>query len=329
VTVNPVRRLVRRRGRSNRQRAADGSMTLVEHLFELRSRLFKACLALVAGMVVALFFARDIIDFLSAPYFDALEKNGQDRTKLLALAPTTNLFVQLKVALYAGILLSSPVWLYQLWSFITPGLHRHEKRWAYSFVTAAVPLFAGGAALAYVVVAKGLEFLLPDTGTDVAAQLEITAYINFVTSMMLLFGAGFEFPLVVVMLNFAGLVSAQKLLSWWRVAVFLMFAFAAFVTPTPDPFGMIALALPMCALYFVAVGVAFLNDRRRYRGSLSEQYAALGDDETSQLDTRLEPVEGPSPLDDDLDPSALDAAALDARPLTPRSREADPHDGVR
>lgn len=297
-------------------------MTLIEHLYELRSRLFKACLALVVGMVVALFFAQEIIEFLTEPYYDALEKKGQDRTKLLATAPTDNLFIQLKVGLYAGILLSSPVWLYQLWSFITPGLHRNEKRWAYSFVAVAVPLFAAGTVLAYIVVAKGLEFLLPSITTDISPQLLITSYIGFVTSMMLLFGAGFEFPLVVAMLNFAGLVSARKLLSWWRIAVFLMFAFAAFVTPTPDPFSMIALALPMCALYFVAVGVAFLNDRRRFKTSMAAEYAGLTDDETSPLDHRLDPVEPAAPVDAAAPvDSGLDTAPSDPRQFGPGERD--------
>jgi sec-independent protein translocase protein TatC len=292
---------VLRRG-ARTPRPADGAMTLVEHLYELRNRLFKASLGIVAGMVFALFFATEILDFLSRPYRQALQPLGEAGKKLIVLGPTDFLILQLKVGLYAGLLISAPIWLYQLWSFITPGLHRHERRWAYAFVAVATPLFAAGALLAYLVVAKGLEFLLPGAGSSVEATLELTRYIDFVTSMMLLFGIGLEFPLVVMMLNLVGLVSARRLLSWWRVAVFLMFLFAAFVTPTPDPFGMIALALPMSALYFAAVGVAFLNDRRRARAALVAGVAALSDDETSPLDERLEEVEPAAPLDSGHDP---------------------------
>jgi sec-independent protein translocase protein TatC len=196
-----------------------------------------------------------------------------------------------------GLLVSSPFWLYQLWAFITPGLHRHERRWAYAFVSVATPLFTIGSVLAFFVVSKGLEFLLPGANAGAQAALELTRYIDFVTGMMLLFGIGFEFPLVVMMLNLVGLVSAKRLLSWWRVAVFLMFLFAAFVTPTPDPFGMVALALPMCLLYFAAVGVAFLNDRRKARAALADGYGGLSDDETSPLEHHPDAVDEAQPLD--------------------------------
>jgi sec-independent protein translocase protein TatC len=270
-------------------------MTLVEHLYELRNRLFKASLGVVAGMVFGLFFASDILTFLVRPYEDALVGLGMEKKALLQLGPADYLILQLKVGLYTGLVLGAPVWLYQLWAFITPGLHRHERRWAYGFVALATPLFVGGAALAYIVIAKGLEFLLAGTGAAAEAALEVTRYVDFVTGMMLLFGIGLEFPLIVMMLNLVGLVSARRLLSWWRVAVFLMFAFAAFVTPTPDPFGMIALALPMCLLYFAAVGVAFLNDRRKARAA---EYTELADDETSPLEHHPEEVAPAAPVDD-------------------------------
>jgi sec-independent protein translocase protein TatC len=269
-------------------------MTLVEHLYELRSRLFKASLGILVGMVVGVYFSEQILEFLIRPYSQALHAIGLQPKKPIQLGPVDYLILELKVGLYTGLILASPVWLYQLWAFITPGLHKHERRWAYGFVAVAAPLFTAGAGLAYFVVATGLEFLLAGSGAAAETTLELTRYIDFVTGMMLLFGIGLEFPLVVMMLNLVGLVSAQRLLSWWRVAVFLTFVFAAVVTPTPDPFGMIALALPMCLLYFAAVGVAFLNDRRKARSSA---YAGLGDDETSPLDDRLEPVEPAEPVE--------------------------------
>jgi sec-independent protein translocase protein TatC len=292
---------VLRRG-ARTPRPTDGAMTLVEHLYELRNRLFKASLGIVAGMVFALFFATEILDFLSRPYRQALQPLGEAGKKLIVLGPTDFLILQLKVGLYAGLLISAPIWLYQLWSFITPGLHRHERRWAYAFVAVATPLFAAGEQELQPLGDHEVGEQGPGAGSSVEATLELTRYIDFVTSMMLLFGIGLEFPLVVMMLNLVGLVSARRLLSWWRVAVFLMFLFAAFVTPTPDPFGMIALALPMSALYFAAVGVAFLNDRRRARAALVAGVAALSDDETSPLDERLEEVEPAAPLDSGHDP---------------------------
>jgi sec-independent protein translocase protein TatC len=205
--------------------------------------------------------------------------------------------LQLKVALYIGIILSSPVWLFQLWSFITPGLHRNEKRWSYGFVSVAVPLFLLGAFLANFVVSKGLKFLLPAPDSEYTVQLGLVGYVDFVTGMLLVFGVGFEFPLVVFMLNLAGVVSAKRLLSWWRGAVFLIFLFCAIVTPTPDPFVMTFLAIPMCGLYFLAVWAAFVNEKRRAKAVLASEHEAIHDDEASELDYEVEPVEEPARVD--------------------------------
>jgi sec-independent protein translocase protein TatC len=270
-------------------------MTLLEHLFELRNRLFKASLAIVAGMIAGLFVAGPVLDFITEPYCSKYAVNGV--CKFVAQSPIDYFLLNLKVALYIGLLISSPIWLYQLWSFITPGLHKNEKRWSYSFVSVAVPLFLAGAVLANFVVAKGLEFLLPAADSKYALDLGIVGYFDFVTGMLLVFGVAFEFPLVVFMLNLAGIVSARRLLSWWRAAIFLIFVFTAFVTPTPDPFGMTILALPMCLLYFAAVGASFVNEKRRARVAARSEFEALGDDEASELDYHVDPVEAPTPVE--------------------------------
>lgn len=238
-----------------------GTMPLREHLRELRNRLGKALLAVGIGLVLGLFVANPVLDFLNKPYCDRFAEQCQ----FTAQSPVEPFLLQLKVALYLGILLASPVWLYQLWAFIAPGLYRRERRWAYAFVAVATPLFLAGAVLAHFVVAKGLDFLLPSNDADFSVDVNISGYFDFVTGMLLIFGVAFEFPLVVFMLNLAGVVSAAKLLSWWRTVVFLIFVFTAIVTPTPDPFGMTALAIPMAILYFAAVGASALNDRRRRR----------------------------------------------------------------
>jgi sec-independent protein translocase protein TatC len=194
---------------------------------------------------------------------------------------------------------------------VAPGLHRHERKWAYVFVSIAAPLFAGGAVLAYFVVKHSLAFIMEAGIIGESTQLEVTSYVGFVTNMILLFGVAFEFPLILLMLNFTGVVSARKLLSWWRIVVFLSFAFAAIATPDPGPFGMTLLAACMSLLYFAAVGVAFLNDRRKGRGK--ELYAGLDDDELSPLEDTREsvaagarvemptPVTKPLPLERDYD----------------------------
>ncbi|MEU8005657.1 twin-arginine translocase subunit TatC [Catellatospora sp. NPDC049111] len=271
-----------RRGPSQQERAADGSMTLIEHIRELRSRLFKACLGIVLGMAVGIYFAEQIQNFINAPYCNFKGTAiGTAKCSFNSVSPVDPFLLQLKIGLYAGLIVSSPIWLYQLWAFIAPGLHKHEKRYSYLFTAIAVPLFAAGAFLAFFVVTKSLVFFI-GLSDNYEINIDLTGYFDFVTGVMLLFGFGFEFPLILLMLNVAGLVTGRRMLGWWRVAIFLMFLFAAIVTPTPDPFGMSALALAMAVLYFIVVGVAMLNDKRRNRGK--SQYANLGDDETSSLD---------------------------------------------
>ncbi|MQA24210.1 MAG: twin-arginine translocase subunit TatC, partial [Micromonosporaceae bacterium] len=233
-------------------------MTLMEHLRELRSRLMKATLGVLVGLVLCLIVADEILNVLTAPYCEFWRAQGNTGScGFNAKSPIDAFLLSLRVALYAGVLVSAPVWLYQLWAFIAPGLHHNERRYTYYFVAAATPLFFTGAFLAFFVVDKGMRFLM---GLVQAYNitLDINGYFDFVTNIMLLFGIGFEFPLLVVALNLLGVVSAKRLLGWWRIAVFLCFAFAAFVTPTPDPFGMTALAIPMSLLYFGAVGIAYL-----------------------------------------------------------------------
>lgn len=279
-------------------------MTLIEHLLELRDRLFRAALGLVAGLIGAFFVADTVLRYITDPYCKGIGKvpGGGDSCNFNITSPADFFLLKLKVALYLGIIISSPVWLFQLWSFITPGLHRNEKRWAYGFISVAAPLFATGAVLAHIVVSKGLAFLLPAKGGPYTLQLSIVGYVDFVTGMIMVFGVGFEFPLIVFMLNLAGVLSARRLLGWWRAAVFLIFLFCAIVTPTPDPFGMTILAVPMCVLYFAAVGAAFVNERRRARARVNSEHEALHDDEASELDYRPEPIEEPEPVA--ADPSA-------------------------
>ena len=304
-----------RRRKKQFERAADGSMTLMEHLYELRDRLFKASVAIVLGMIVGYFLANPVLHILQSPYCDfardvAAQNNTtfDDKCGFVQLGVTDLLVLKLKIAMWCGLIISAPLWMYQLWAFIAPGLHRHERRWTYAFAAAAAPLFALGAVLAYYCVAFGLEFLLNITNADVTTTLEITRYVSFVTGMMLLFGVAFEFPLAILLLNVAGVVTGRRMLKWWRIVVFLFFLFAAVATPTGDPFGMSLLALALSALYFGAVGLAFLNDKRRARRD-RENFGNLSDDEISPLEYDDVPV-------DELDPVAAAEPVGASEPVT-------------
>jgi len=284
---------LRRSGPTKFQQASDGSMTLIEHVRELRNRLFWASLGIVVGLIVGFIVSRPTFNLLSGPYCalpTSWVKNthGVAECKFITLAATDPLLLRLKIALWVGLIVGAPVWLFQLWAFIAPGLHRHERRWAYVFVAIAAPLFIGGAVLAYFVVQHSLKFIMDSGVLNGTQQLEVSSYIGFVTNMILLFGVAFEFPLILLMLNFTGVVRAKRLLSWWRVVIFLSFLFAAIATPDPGPFGMTLLAACMSLLYFIAVGVAFINDKRKGRGK--EIYADLDDDVLSPLEDDREPV---------------------------------------
>lgn len=295
--------------KSQFERASDGSMTLMDHLRELRSRLFKASLGLVLGLIIGVAFAQPILNFITDPYCDYIRDGmieaGQDVTnfkcKFNVVSPLDVFMLNLRVGLLVGFILSAPVWLYQLWAFVAPGLHRHERKYTYRFAAVAGPLFIGGATLGYFVIAKSLEFFL-----GLSNQYDLTPDINgfydFVTNVMLLFGAGFEFPLLIVALNLVGIASAKRLLGWWRIATVLVFVFCAVVTPTPDPFGMTALAIPMVGMYFAAVGFAFLHDRRKAKrqaatwGDVDDDEASTIDSVDESADEQVSAVDEPTPV---------------------------------
>ncbi len=262
-------------------------MSLGEHLRELRSRLVKSGIAVVLGMVVGWIIYPQSFRFLSAPFEGAVQQaQDQGREVTLALTGVTDPFVlQLQVAAITGILLAAPIWLYQLWRFVTPGLHRHEKKWGIAFVVVATPLFFSGAVLAYVVLPLGLEILLGFTPENVENIVSVDRYLSFFLRVVIVFGIGFLIPLLIVTLNFAGVLSGKRLASWWRWIVFLTFVFAAVATPTGDPINLILLAGPILILVMAAVGIALLNDRRRAkRKGVEPDYQGWHDDETSPLD---------------------------------------------
>ena len=263
-------------------------MPLTEHLRELRSRLFKSGIAIALGMVVGWIYYAEIFAWLSEPFTQVIDQaraNGQEVT--LALTGVADPFVlQIQVSAVAGLVLSSPVWLYQLWRFVTPGLHRNERRWALAFVAVATPLFAAGIALAYTVLPFGLDILLGFTPANVENIVSVDRYLSFFLRTILVFGVGFLTPLLIVLLNFAGVLSGKRLISWWRWIIFGIFIFSAVATPTGDPINLALLAGPILVLVLIAVGIALLNDRRRARkgGRDVIDYESLDDDEISPLE---------------------------------------------
>lgn len=263
-------------------------MPLADHLRELRSRLVKSGIAIVIGMVVGWILYPTIFALLSEPFEGAVaQAQAEGRDVTLALTGVTDPFVlQLQVAAITGLVISSPVWLYQLWRFVTPGLHKHEKRWGIAFVAVATPLFLAGTLLAYTVLPVGLEILLGFTPDNVENIVSVDRYLSFFIRTVIVFGVGFLTPLLIVTLNFAGVLSGKRLVSWWRWIIFTVFIFAAVATPTGDPINLVLLAGPVLLLVVIAIGISLLNDKRRARkGLLEPDYDDWDDDEASPLDT--------------------------------------------
>ncbi|GAA4926731.1 twin-arginine translocase subunit TatC [Streptomyces coeruleoprunus] len=284
-----------------REKNDEGRMPLVDHLRELRNRLLKSVLAIVVAVIVAAFFQKEIFEFLMRPILSSVGcvdgarvmKNGEpcaDMTTNGLLSPFT---IALKVALMAGVLVATPVWLYQLWAFVAPGLHRSEKRYALGFVAAGVPLFLAGAYLAYAILPQTAEIMLSFTPADAKNLLPLDDYLDLITRMVIVFGLAFELPLMLILLNMTGVLSGRRMLGWWRGMIIGLTAFAAIATPGGEPISMLLLAGPLAVLYFFAVGFSLLNDRRRGRKNPDR---ALSDDEASELDLTPSAIGGVEPV---------------------------------
>jgi sec-independent protein translocase protein TatC len=284
------------RKQGKKQKDPEGRMPLADHLRELRNRLMKSVLAILVVTIVAMLYYKQIADFLMQPIMKSVgcgktfgeAVKGRETCAEITIngliAPFT---IMLKVALTTGVVVASPIWLYQLWGFLAPGLHKHEKRYARSFVGAGVPLFLAGAALAYVLLPKAAKTLLDFSPEGAGNLIPLDDFLDIVTRLVIVFGLAFELPLLLVLLNFGGVLSGKRLLGWWRGMIMGITVFAAVATPTGDPLTMGALAAPIVLLYFTAVGICLFNDRRRSRTS---PYADLDDDEASPLDHPPETV---------------------------------------
>ena len=283
-------------------------MTLIAHLRELRNRVAIALLFVLIGTAVAFWwYEHGLGEFIRAPYcgldtdLRALGTGSTGDCELLVTDVFGGALIRLKISFIVGIVLSAPFWLYQLWAFITPGLKRNEKRYGVAFVAASSSLFALGAALAYISLSKGLQLLLGLAGEGVAIALTAQDYIGFVISLLLAFGVSFELPLIAVVLNLIGVLSYAALAKSRRWLYFLTIVFAAFITPTQDPFTMLLMAAPMCVLFEIAIQIARFVDKRRAKREAAAGLSDLDDDEASPLEA------GPSALD--AEPSPLDQPA--------------------
>lgn len=267
-------------------------MTLGEHLRELRSRLFKSAIAVVVFGAVGFVFRDQIMDFLLGSMYEAAQRTGATATRATYTSPTDPLFVPMRIAMVTGVVLAAPVWIYQLWAFITPALYRNEKRWAAAVVGAAVPMFGAGVLLALWIMPRAWEFLLNFTPTDLVDNLiPFTDYLSFVIRLVLVFGVGFLLPIFVVLLNAVGVLRHDSLSSARRWVIVGIFVFGAVATPTGDPLTLILLATPMWLLFEAAVLVCRVMDGRRER----ELGGELADDEA----TPPEELERIGRVDDD------------------------------
>ena len=261
----------------------DGRMALADHLRELRARLLRVALFLIVGTTIAWFYYDQLFALILRPYDEARHMlGGSVNTKPVITGAAAPMMLQLKISCLTAVVLGSPYWLYEIWAFILPGLHPHERRWSRLFAAVAGPLFVAGVLLGYYVLPKGLQVLLSFTPANVQSLLEFGDYFTFFTRMLLVFGIAFEIPLFVVLLNLAGVVSGRALSNYRPWIITSVFVFAAVATPSTDPVSMTVLAVPMSALFLVSEAVARLVDRRRGRDR--ERFDGLDDDAASPLD---------------------------------------------
>ncbi len=273
---------------AQRQQNPEGRMPLMDHIRELRNRVVKIALALGAGMIVGFIFFTPVWKVIDRPLCAAVIRGHTGCNTLgvnqLALdGPLDPFYLHVKVALVVGVILSSPFWLYQLWAFVAPGLYSREKRWSYIFLGSAVPLFLIGVTLAYWSLGRSMHYLLGLTPHGVANLIQVDQYMSFVMAMLLAFGLAFELPLLIVMLNLAGILTHERFRKWRRVMIFGVFLIAGMANPSPDPITMLILGGGCAVLVEVAEFIVWSNDRRRARLH-PDPYADLADDQLSPIE---------------------------------------------
>jgi len=255
-------------------RSAGGHMTLWEHLAELRSRIVKCVIAVALGAVVGWVIFGPLLGFLQKPFCDLMHGENCD---LIATGPLDAFTLRIQMSVYVGIALAMPVLLWQLWRFITPGLYPNEKRYALPFTFSALLLFFFGAAVAYLTLNPALQFLGSVGAGKITPFYTAQSYVKLIVFMMLAFGAGFEFPVVLVGLEVAGIITPKQLSGWRRPAIVIITIVAAVITPSGDPISMLALAIPMYLFYEASILIGWAFNRRKRKKAAKAAAKGAGD----------------------------------------------------
>ena len=267
-----------------------GTMPLLDHLRELRKRIMRAAFFIFIFSILGFVYYDQIITTLAEPVCDLklAQSSGSNNCGSLFISGVLGpLNLQVKVAFLTGVIISAPFWLYQLWAFIAPALHRKERRKSVLFIIAATPFFTLGAALAYYILPIAIKVLFGFTPDSLNNLVRFDDYLSFVLRIILIFGLAFELPVFLVSLNLIGVLSGKAILKPWRFAIFGITLFVAAFSPTADPLSMAVLALPLILFYFGAGGIALLVDKKRDKKS-----QAIGDNQAADID-EASPIEEP------------------------------------
>jgi sec-independent protein translocase protein TatC len=267
-------------------------MPLLDHLRELRKRIIRAAFFILIFSILGFVYYNQIITTLAEPVCDLklAQSSGSNNCGSLFISGVLGpLNLQVKVAFLTGVIVSAPFWLYQLWAFIAPALHRKERRKSVLFIIAATPFFTLGAALAYYILPIAIRVLFGFTPDSLNNLVRFDDYLSFVLRIILIFGLAFELPVFLVSLNLIGILSGRAILKPWRFAIFGITVFVAAFSPTADPLSMAALALPLIVFYFGAGGIALLVDKKRDKKSKQ-----IGDNQAADID-QVSPIDEPLP----------------------------------
>ena len=244
-------------------------MTLIEHFVEFRSRLIKSAIGILVALFGSWFLYNYAVKILTKPFCHHLPTSSNSHCGVLYINGVLGpLNLRLEVSFLLGLFISSPIWIYQLWAFVAPALHKSEKRYTLAFLLTGIPFFAAGAYLGYALVQPAVKFLLGFTPNTLTNLVRFDEYLNFVLRIVLLFGLAFELPVFLVALNFGGVLKGKSILKPWRLAVFGIILFSGLTVPTGDPLTMLVLAVPMIIFYFMAGFIGVFNDKKRAKNEL-------------------------------------------------------------
>lgn len=254
--------------RTPRRAGGEAKMSLGQHLLELRKRLFLATAGILVGAVAGWFLSDFVWDQLREPIYSII--NTQHRNAQINYPDITSSFdLKMKISLYIGLMVSSPMWLYQIFAFLMPGLTRKEKQYTFGFFFTAIPLFLAGCVAGWYVLPHVVALMTGFAPQEDAALINAQNYLDFVLKLVVAIGIAFVLPVFIVLLNFAGVISATSIIKSWRVAILVIILFTAIATPAADVVSMFLLAIPMVVLYFSAYGIAYLHDRRAAKRTLA------------------------------------------------------------